>query len=154
MQRGLLSEKMDHMAIMKKSWGLIPKILNGTKTAESRWYKNRIAPWDKIKSGDNLYFKNSGEPVTVKTRAVKVIQYPISNNKEALEIMKKHAQQDLGLKGIPDEVMGYIRNKSYAIFVFFDSAERIKPFEINKAGFGAMAAWITIDNINKIKKHD
>jgi len=154
MQRGLLSEKMDHMAIMKKSWGLIPKILNGTKTAESRWYKNRIAPWDKIKSGDNLYFKNSGEPVTVKTRVVKVIQYPISNNKEALEIMKKHAQQDLGLKGIPDEVMGYIRNKSYAIFVFFDSAERIKPFEINKAGFGAMAAWITIDNINKIKKHD
>ena len=139
---------------MKKSWGLIPKILNGTKTAESRWYKNRIAPWDKIKSGDNLYFKNSGEPVTVKTRVVKVIQYPISNNKEALEIMKKHAQQDLGLKGIPDEVMGYIRNKSYAIFVFFDSAERIKPFEINKAGFGAMAAWITIDNINKIKKHD
>ena len=154
MQKGLLPEKIDHVAIMKKSWGLIPKILNRTKTAESRWYKNRIAPWDKIKSGDNLYFKNSGEPVTVKTRVVKVIQYPISNNKEALEIMKKHAQQDLGLKGIPDEVMGYIRNKSYAIFVFFDSAERIKPFEINKAGFGAMAAWITIDNINKIKKHD
>ena len=145
---------MDHVAIMKKSWGLIPKILNKTKIAESRWYKNKVAPWNKIKSGDNLYFKNSGEPVIVKARVTRVVQYAISSNKEALEIINKHAEQDLGLKEIPDEILEYIKNKNYAIFVFFDSVERIKPFDINKAGFGAMAAWITINNINKIKKHD
>ena len=143
---------MDHVAIMKKSWGLIPKILNGTKVAESRWYKSRIVPWNRIKKGHSLYFKNSGEPVIVKTRVNKVIQYQVSNNRQALEIMKKHAQQDLGFKRVPAEILEYIQNKNYAIFIYFDSVKEIKPFNIDKTGFGAMAAWITIDNINKIKK--
>lgn len=142
---------MDHVAIMKKSWGLIPKILNGTKVAESRWYKSRIAPWNRIKKGHNLYFKNSAESVIVKTRVSKVIQYQVSNNRQALEIMKKHAQQDLGFKRIPAEILKYIQNKNYAIFIYFDSVKEIKPFNVDKTGFGSMAAWITINNINKIK---
>ncbi|GAI98948.1 unnamed protein product [marine sediment metagenome] len=142
---------MDHVAIMKKSWGLIPKILNRTKVAESRWYKSRIAPWNRIKKGHNLYFKNSGESVIVKTRVNKVIQYQVSNNREALEIMKKHAEKDLGFKKIPTEVLNYIQNKNYAIFIYFDSVKEIKPFNVDKTGFGSMAAWITINNINKIK---
>ncbi len=142
---------MDHVAIMKKSWGLIPKILNGTKVAESRWYKSRIIPWNRIKKGDNLYFKNSGESVIVKTRVNKVIQYQMSNNKQALEIMKKHAEKDLGIKEIPSEILNYIKDKKYAVIVFFDRVEEIKPFNIDKTGFGAMAAWISINNINKIK---
>ncbi len=145
---------MDHVAIMKKSWGLIPKILNKTKVAESRWYKSRITPWNRIKKGHNLYFKNSGESVIVKAEVSKVIQYQVSNNRQALEIMKKHAQQDLGFKRIPAEILKYIQNKNYAIFIYFDSVKEIKPFNVDKTGFGAMAAWITINNINKIKKLD
>ncbi len=136
---------------MKKSWGLIPKILNKTKIAESRWYKSRITPWDRIKKGDNLYFKNSGESVTIKVKVIKVIQYKISNNKQALEILEKYAEKDLGIEEAPPEILDYIKDKKYAVIVFFDKVEEIKPFNIDKTGFGAMAAWITIDNINKIK---
>ena len=143
---------MDHVAIMKKSWGLIPKILNKTKVAESRWYKSRIAPWNRIKKGHNLYFKNSGEAITVKAKVTKAIQYEVPNNSRALKIMKKHAEKDLGFKKIPPEVLNYIQNKNYAIFIYFDSVKEIKNFYIDKTGFGAMAAWITVDNINKIKK--
>jgi len=142
---------MDHIAIMKKSWGLVPKIINKTKIAESRWYKAKIVPWNRIQIGHNLYFKNSGKPITVKTKVTKVIQYQVPNNSGALKIMKKHAQQDLGFKRIPAEVLKYIENKNYAIFIYFDSVKEIKPFNVDKTGFGAMAAWITIDNINKIK---
>ncbi len=136
---------------MKKSWGLIPKILNKTKIAESRWYKVKIVPWNRIQKGDNLYFKNSGEPITVKVKVTKVIQYEVSNNKRALEIMKKHAEKDLGIKEIPFEILNYIKDKKYAIIVFFNKVKEIKPFNIDKIGFGAMVAWITINNINKIK---
>lgn len=142
---------MDHIAIMKKSWGLIPKILNKTKVAESRWYKSRITPWNRIKKGHNLYFKNSGEPITVRAEVTKVIQYQVLNNSKALKIMKKHAEKDLGFKKIPPEVLNYIQNKNYAIFIYFDSVKEIKPFNVDKTGFGAMAAWITVHNINKIK---
>lgn len=44
---------MHHLAILKKSWPLIPKILNKQKTIESRWYKVKCAPWNKINSIKN-----------------------------------------------------------------------------------------------------
>ena len=48
---------MEHVAIMKKSWGLTEKILTGAKKIESRWYKNKHTPWNRIKSGEIVYFK-------------------------------------------------------------------------------------------------
>ena len=66
---------MEHVAIMKRSWGLIPKILNGSKTVESRWYQRRYAPWNKIKKGEKIYFKDSAEPVTIKAEVSKVLQF-------------------------------------------------------------------------------
>ena len=65
---------MEHVAIMRKSWGLTKKILNGKKKIESRWYKVKYLPWDRIKTSDIVYFKDSGEPVTIKTEADKIIQ--------------------------------------------------------------------------------
>ena len=138
---------------MKKSWGLIPKTLDGTKTCESRWYKSKIAPWGRVYPGDSLYFKNSGEPVTAKTRVTKVLQYEIENNDHALEVMKKHAKKDLGLDIISEEIKNYILNKNYAIFVFFNSVKKVSPFAIDKSGYGLMSAWITVDDINKIKRN-
>jgi len=141
---------MDHVAIMKKEWGLIPKILSGQKTVESRWYKTKTAPWDKIHKGDTIYFKDSGAPVTVKARVTNISQYNINDNDEALEITSKYAQADLGTKTIPSSVKDYITNKNYAIFVSFDSVEAVKPFDINKEGFGTQCAWISVENIKDI----
>jgi len=143
--------KRDHVAIMKKSWGLIPKILDGTKTCESRWYKSRIVPWDRIHPGDTVYFKDSGEPVTAKATVSKVLQYKIKDNNHALEVMEKHAKKDLGLKRIPKGIKNYILDKNYAIFVFIDSVKKVKQFKIDKTGFGSMSAWITVGDINKVK---
>ncbi|MDO8559127.1 MAG: hypothetical protein Q7R84_02240 [bacterium] len=39
---------MEHLAIMKKSWGLTEKILSGQKKIESRWYLSKRSPWDTI----------------------------------------------------------------------------------------------------------
>ena len=145
--------KRDHVAIMKRSWRLIPKILDRTKIAESRWYKSKIAPWDRIHPGDSIYFKDSGEPVTVKAEVSKVLQYEIKNNEHALEVMKKHAKKDLGLETIPKEITDYARDKNYAIFIFLKNARKIEPFKIDKTGYGLMSAWITVDNINKLKEN-
>lgn len=139
--------KRTHVAIMKRSWRLIPKILSGEKTVESRWYKGRVAPWDRIDAGDVIYFKDSGEPVTVRARVTDVEQYVISGNEEALALMEKYAGKDLGVTKITGEIKNYILNKRYAIFVRFDSVERVEPFEVDKTGFGAQAAWLVMDDI-------
>jgi len=142
---------MDHIAIMKKSWGLIPKIVSGEKTCEARWYKTKRAPWGVAHKGDRIYFKNGSGPVMVTAIVSDVYQYEVKSNTHALEIMKKHILSDLGTNEMPKDIQKYITNKNYAMFLYFTNVKKIQPFEIDKRGFGSMTAWISIDNINKIK---
>jgi hypothetical protein len=52
--------KVDHVAILKPNWKLLPKLLNGEKTIETRWYLHKFAPWNQVKANDTIYFKDSG----------------------------------------------------------------------------------------------
>lgn len=143
---------MDHLAIMKKSWGLIPKILRGEKTIESRWYTRKYAPWDKITEGDSVYFKNAGEPVIAKAEVSKVLQYSDLVPKGVEEILYRFGELDgLGLESIP-EFIELFKNKKYCILVFLKNTQQIEPFKINKSGFGIGAAWLIVEDINQLKK--
>lgn len=140
---------MKHIAIMKKSWKLIPKILSGEKTIESRWYKNRIAPWDRIKSGDKVYFKDSGEPVTAVATVSKVLQFENLNKESFEEIMQKYADQ-IGLKH--REYNEYYQSKNYCILIFLRNPRKLeKPFKINKKGFGISSAWLCVDSVEQMQ---
>jgi hypothetical protein len=78
---------------MKKSLNMLPKILSGEKTIESRWYRSKRAPWDRIKKGDRVYFKNSGEAVRVKALVSDVLQFVITDSADARAIIKKYGKQ-------------------------------------------------------------
>jgi ASC-1-like (ASCH) protein len=142
---------MEHLAIMRKSWGLTKKILSGNKTIESRWYKNKYPPFDKIKAGDTVYFKDSGEPVKIKAEVVKVLRFSDLNHQKVREILGKFGRNDgLGI----DEIEKYFqmfKDKKYCVLVFFQNPVEIEPFKINKKGYGMMSSWICLDSINKIK---
>lgn len=143
---------MDHLAILRKSWKLKNKILRGEKTIESRWYSARCAPWDRISAGETIYFKDSGEPVSLKAEVERVEQ--ISNLTEAKvkEILNDY-WQGIGLdrKNLPEFVERF-KAKRYVILVFLKNPQMISPFEIDKRGFGLMSAWITVDSIKGLKK--
>jgi len=121
------------------------------KVLETRWYKNKYAPWDKIKSGDLIYFKNSGEGVSIKTTVTKVKQYEIQNEKQKNDIIEKVWENDLGADSDKKILENYSQNKKYCIVIYFNKAKKIKPFNINKEGFGNMASWICVGDVNKIK---
>lgn len=140
---------MDHVVILKSSWNLLPKIINGEKTVESRWYKSRFAPWDRVERGDTIYFKDSGRPVTVRADVTEVKQYEVRSNDHALEMLREQAK-GLGVKNI--SIFDHVRDKNYAIFVSFNNVEEVEPFKINKGGFGVMAAWLVVEDINNIKR--
>lgn len=142
---------MQHIAIMKKSWGFLPKILSGEKKIESRWYMTKCAPWDRIKTGDIIYFKDSGCPVTIKAKVSKVIQFSNLTPTLVRKIINKYGGSD-GI-GVKDRNKFYylFRNKKYCILVFLKNARKIKPFKINKNGFGLMSAWLMVRNVKDIK---
>ena len=142
---------MDHVAIMKKSWGLTQKILSGKKKIESRWYKAKHAPWDIIKAGDTIYFKDSGEPVTIKAEVDKVVQFSGLNPGKVKGILETYGNDD-GIAS--DDIAKFFelfRDKKYCMLIYLKNPKRVKPFNIDKSGFGLMAAWITVQNINQIR---
>jgi ASC-1-like (ASCH) protein len=144
---------MDHIAIMRKSWGLLPKILTGEKTIESRWYKNKYSPWNKISKGDVVYFKNSGEQVNVKTEVSDILQFEDLTPLKVKEILNKYGTKDgLGIDEF-DKYYELFGGKRYCILVFLKNPRKIEPFEIDKSGFGMIASWLVVRDINRIKKH-
>lgn len=127
---------MDHVAIMKPSLGLLPKIVSGEKTIESRFYNSKRPPWEKITPGDMVFFKNSGEPVTVSATASQILFNPLDIDQYTERIC-----------------LDVLPKKRYSILIFLSNVNQVQPFEIDKAGFGSMSAWLTMDNIAKIKRH-
>ena len=143
---------MQHLAIMRKSWGLTDKILNGKKKIESRWYSVKYKPWDSIKQGETVFFKDSGGPVRIKAEVSKVMQFADLTPKRVKEILDKYGKDDGIEKEKIPEFFKMFKNKKYCMLIFLKNPQGIEPFEIDKTGFGAMSAWITIDDISKIRR--
>ncbi|MBI2409670.1 hypothetical protein HYV30_01350 [Candidatus Kaiserbacteria bacterium] len=143
---------MKHIAIMRKSWGLTEKILSGEKKIESRWYAMRCAPWDRIKAGDTVYFKNSGEPITLKSTVKKVLQFADLTPARVKEILRIYGKADGLERRSLSSFYERFKNKKYCLLVFLENSRSVKPFDIDKSGFGAMSAWITVRNVSRITK--
>lgn len=137
--------------MMKKSWGLTDKILHGQKTIESRWYSVRCQPWGRIKKDETVYFKNSGEPVKIKAEVSKVVQFADLTPRRVKEILDKYGGDD-GIE--PEKASGFFerfKDKKYCVLIFLKSPVGVEPFEIDKTGFGAMSAWLTVASVSKIR---
>lgn len=142
---------MDHIAIMNKEWNLIPKILNKEKTIETRWYLTKRDPWNKIMQGDTVYFKDAGCYVTAKAIVEKVLQYDHYSLNQLKEIIDKYGGKGQINFSSKENALDYTKEKNYAILIFLKNPEEVKPFDIDKTGFGNANAWLCVENIEKIK---
>jgi len=146
---------VDHVAILRKaSFGdhILADIIAGRKTIESRWYVNKIAPWDRISQGDTVYFKESGCHVTARAHISKVLQYTNLTPETVAEIITKYGKHIA--PNLPEEEFFVWAqnhsNKNYCILVFLEKVARVSPFDIDKKGFGSACAWLVVDDIRKI----
>lgn len=143
---------MQHLAIMKKSWGFIDKILHGQKTIESRWYSNKSKPWDNIKEGELVYFKDTGGLVRARAEVESVKQYDNLTPNLVNDILAEYAGR-IGLEpGSVPEFRTLFKDKKYCILIFLKNVKEVPMFDIDKKGFGSMSAWISADNILSLKK--
>ena len=142
---------MQHVAIMRGSWGLLPKILSGEKVIESRWYQHKYRPWSAIKPGEWIYFKNSGQPVTARAKVTRVLQFVDLTPDKVRELLNTYGSADgLDERDIP-AFYARFKEKRYCMLIFLCDAESVAPFHVSKAGFGAMAAWLTVNSIDNIR---
>lgn len=143
---------MDHIAFMRKSWGLTEKIATGQKTIESRWYNVKYPPWGKIAPGDAIYFKESGEPIRLRAQVAKIHTYTDLVPQQVHALLEEYGEA-CGIE--PEQMPDYyarFQHKRYAIFIFLKNPQRIAPFEISKAGFGKKASWISVENVELLRR--
>lgn len=126
-----LSFSMDHLAIMNPKWKLIPKILLGEKTIESRRYMMKVAPWNKIQTGDTIYFKDAGKEVTASATVAKIFQFENYTDEQLHDILNDYADA-IAFHSPLDEVYLRAKPKKYCILIFLKHPKKITPFLIDK----------------------
>ena len=139
---------------MKKELGFTAKILDRIKTIESRWYSNKSAPWNTIKNGDTIYFKDSGCLVTVRAEVSKILQFADLSPVKVKNILDAYGTSIGITKKDTRMFFRNFKDKRYCILIFLKNPTAIKPFAIDKSGFGAMSAWIAVGDISNIRRPD
>lgn len=143
---------MEHVAIMRKGWGFLPKILSGQKTIESRWYLTRRPPWNHIKVGETVYFKDSGSPVSLKAQVSRVLQFEGLTPSKVSEILDRYGRA-IGIDPRDrDNFKKSLAGKKYCLLIFLIHVEPVTPFEIDKKGYGLQSAWLVTEGIERLKK--
>jgi hypothetical protein len=144
---------MDHVAILTPSRRLLPKILSGEKTIESRWYKARFAPWNRIAAGDTVYFKDSGKPITAAAEVARVFQLDHPSPSELRNVLAHHrGNPGICMEGTLAECTAWAKPRPYVILVFLKRPRSIAPLAIDKSGFGNSCAWLSVQDIRSITR--
>ena len=141
-----MNSNMDHVAILNNK-KLLEMILSGEKSIESRWYVHRTMPWNILKPKDNIYFKLSGKPVMAKAVVEKVLQFEGLNEEKACRIIEEYGPKI----GITRNDSDWFKGKNYCILAFLENPEPVKPFNIDKKGFGNSAAWLYVKDIDNVR---
>ena len=128
---------MKHLAILRQPF--FDMVLNGEKTIESRWSKNKIAPYSKVNIGDEIFLKLTGQPVTA-TAKVKGVKYYELTPEIAEEIKSKYGKQ-IGTDKF--ESWETTREKRYCTLIWLEDVKTIKPLKVPRSNG---AGWILLND--------
>lgn len=129
---------MEHLAIMDKN--TIEKILNGTKTIETRFSKNRITPYNKVKKDELVYLKESGGDILAVFKIGKVLFFKDLTGDKILEIKNKYNK----FINAPDSYFAYKKDCEYGTLIFITNPKPITPITIFKKN---RLAFLTVNSI-------
>jgi len=140
---------MEHLAILAKKRKILSKIISGEKTIESRWYVQKRTPYKKIQKGEVIYFKEAGDPVRVKARVKEVLFFEDLNEERVKRILEEYGRRICIRVSYAPKLSG----KKYCTLIFLEEVKTLEnPFEVDKKGFGLMAAWITTGSVERLKR--
>lgn len=138
-------EKQINIEIIKKSrlhLGIFTEpcltyMINGEKTIESRFSKNKIAPYNQISKNDIVLVKKSGGDIIAYFTIKEVLFFDLS--KYSINEIRNKYEKELCVN---DEFWKIKQNSNYATLIKIDKIYNLKPFHISKKG---MQTWIVLN---------
>lgn len=133
-----------HLAIFSPS--VIEALFNGIKTIESRFSKNKTAPYLQVSVGDVVYIKPSGEDIIGQFMVKKVLFLEGYTKQDFDELITAHwSKIGWGNKKEEDRFIKEKREESrYVTLLWIDQVEKFitPPVRIRKSD---NRAWVVLD---------
>lgn len=129
-----IKNKKIHLGIFSEPY--LTYMLEGKKTIESRFSKNKILPYNQITKDDIIIIKKSSGNI-VGYFTIKEVLFFDLNEISIDEIKEKYNNQLC----VDDEFWFNKRKSNYATLIIIDKLFKLKPFHINKKG---MQTWIIL----------
>jgi hypothetical protein len=126
-----------HLAVMTGHY--LDRLLDGTKTIESRFTRHRIAPFERVASGDVIFFKPAGGPITAAGLAG-----PVQHLDLGITPLQKVAEQ-YGAAIAPAETSFWADRAAarYATLVTMVGVIQTQPVPIQKRD---RRGWVVLDH--------
>ncbi len=128
---------MQHIAILRQPF--FDMVLSGTKTIESRWSMHKVAPYNKVKIGDEILLKETCKDVTA-TAKVKDVKY-FELTPEIVEDIRIKYGKEIGTEKF--ENWQATLQKKYCTLIWLDRVNQIKPIKVSRSNG---AGWIVVKN--------
>lgn len=131
----LFKNKTIHLGIFTEP--CLSFMLNGKKTIESRFSRNKIAPYEKITKEDIVLVKKSGGYIVAYFTIKEVLFFDLQNY--SIDVIKNKYNKELC---VDDAFLEKKKNSHYATLIKIDKLVKLKPFSINKKG---MQTWLILN---------
>lgn len=126
-----------HVAVMVEPY--LSFVVDGRKHIESRLTKNRIAPFGRAASGDIVFFKRSGGPISAVAFVDRVLNRETRSSDEVVMLASQYAD------GLSYE-LGYAdskRDARYATLLWLRDVTKLEePLALTKRG---RQSWVTVE---------
>lgn len=125
-----------HLGIFSQPF--LTLMLDGKKTIESRFSKNKIAPFDKISKYDIVIVKESSKKIVALFTVKEVLQFTMKDT--SVHSLKEKYNNEI----LADNQFWNNKEKTsnYATLIKIGELIKLKPFVINKVG---MQSWIVLN---------
>ena len=133
-----------HLAILSPGW--IERILDGSKTIESRFTKVRCAPFGKVHAGDVVYLKESGGRVKGMFTVAEVETYENLTDAQICDLFYKEYREQIfsslsaSMQRPPDK---WLSAKHATLIHVADPVAFEKPFPFPKRD---PRAWVVLES--------
>lgn len=126
--------KTIHLGVFTES--CLTYMLEGKKTIESRFSKNRIVPYERIDKRDVVLVKKSSGPIVAYFTIKEILFFDLQ--KYPIERIKEKYNKELC---VDDYFWENKKNSRFATLIKIDKLVKLKPFSIPKKG---MQSWIVL----------
>lgn len=140
---------MEFMVYVEAKSGELEQLLNGKKMMIVRGAAGRKTPYDRVESGDRLFFTQiNGEGLILAMAFAKQVnQFGPLSRELSFEILKKH-QSMLNLSTGQFNRWG---SKKNLVLIEIDVLQEVQPFKFNRSAFNNMDNWLPVGNIKTVK---